>query len=147
VMDDPNSDRTFFRNFRVSRSMIACCTSDLHRDMDHVMKIRAHYRSYGDQRFRITRIYGAELDFGLAGRRDSSALLEWQSVDSLFVSLPIRGFVSQREPYPSGASPASSPGLLTFLHALRIFNRISLRKWRNWQTHHLEGVAPTRHAG
>ena len=23
----------------------------------------------------------------------------------------------------------------------------SLRKWRNWQTHHLEGVAPKRHAG
>ena len=88
VMDDPNFDRTFFRELQSISVHDSVLYFDLHRDMDHVMKIRAHYRSYGDQRFRITRIYGAELDFGLAGRRDSSALLEWQSVDSLFVSLP-----------------------------------------------------------
>ena len=30
---------------------------------------------------------------------------------------------------------------------LIVYGVFCLRKWRNWQTHHLEGVAPTRHAG
>ena len=88
VMDDPNFDRMFFRELQNISVHDSVLYFDLHRDIDHVMKIRAHYKAYGDRRFRITRIYGAELDFGLAGRRDSSALIEWQSVDSLFVGLP-----------------------------------------------------------
>ncbi len=88
VMDDPNFDRTFFRELQSISVHDSVLYFDLHRDMDHVMKIRARYTSYGDRRFRITSIYGAELDSGLAGRRDSSALIEWRSVDSLFVALP-----------------------------------------------------------
>jgi hypothetical protein len=88
VMDDPNLDRSFFRELQSISVHDSVLYFDLHRDMDHVMKVRAHFKAYGDQKFRINSIYGAELDFGLAGRRDSSALIEWRSVDSLFVALP-----------------------------------------------------------
>ena len=88
VMDDPNLDRTFFRELQNISVHDSVLYFDLHRDIDHVMKMRAHYKAYGDQRFRITSVYGAELDFGLAGRRDSSVLTEWHSVDSLYVALP-----------------------------------------------------------
>ena len=41
-----------------------------------------------------------------------------------------------------------SPFLICFfLQNFRNSYALSMRKWRNWQTHHLEGVAPKRHAG
>jgi hypothetical protein len=36
---------------------------------------------------------------------------------------------------------------LAFFSGIAVIYPLSLRKWRNWQTHHLEGVAPKRHAG
>ena len=88
VMVDPNFDRSYFKELENISVHDSVLYFDLHRDMDHTMKIRAHYKMIADRRFRITSLYGAELDFGLAGRRDSSSVTEWRSVDSLFIELP-----------------------------------------------------------
>jgi hypothetical protein len=61
---------------------------DLHRDMDHVMKIRAKFKQVTSRLFAITQVYGAELDFGMAAQRDTATVIEWKSSDDVMIELP-----------------------------------------------------------
>ena len=61
---------------------------DLHRDMDHVMKIRAKFKQVTPRLFAITQVYGAELDFGMAAQRDTATVIEWKSSDDVMIKLP-----------------------------------------------------------
>ena len=61
---------------------------DLHRDIDHTMKIRAKFKEVTSRLFAITKIYGAELDFGMAAQRDTATVIEWKSTDDVMIRLP-----------------------------------------------------------
>lgn len=61
---------------------------DLHRDMDHVMKIRAKFKQVTPRLFAIIDVYGAELDFGMASQRDTATVIEWKTSDDVMIKLP-----------------------------------------------------------
>jgi len=61
---------------------------DLHRDMDHVMKIRTRFKQVTPRLFAITQVYGAELDFGMAAQRDTAEVIEWKSSNDVMIKLP-----------------------------------------------------------
>lgn len=84
----PFSDELLVNDMENISAHDSILSFDLHRDMDHVMKIRAKFKQVTPRLFAITQVYGAELDFGMAAQKDTATVIEWKSSDDVMIELP-----------------------------------------------------------